>query len=359
MRGEGLDLSVKFFSLVLGVTRALLRFLLRRGLSLLLADPEGDLSSRATLLKGLPELLTEEALGVSGRLEPGGDSSGTSSTGGAGFSASSACLPPPSGLLALLPVGMILSPGLTSLLLVDPTVRLGIALSLSSSSSCTASFSLVLGVVTGARTAAVGPGKSSGTMGRPLTRERVRGGVGGGRVLVGGGGGVFTGSLDGLGLGGPDTKSVWKGSEWKEAKLSSGSSPCCWLTPAWMGCLPLKRLADSPSSAAATTRPLVLGCSTAPPSDTVLTRTASSTCSTGMAGCCGRTDSSNSGEKPGVEGVVWKLEEETAALKREPSLCCCWPLKAGLKALTVWKRKFVLYYSTTYFWSYLRMAFEG
>ena len=139
-----------------------------------LGKPEGVNSSSSSLalsnwvgtrLSGRPELV--DALGTSGKL-------------GAVLESGS----PVKGRLALFPVGTIRTPGLKRLSLppVVPLPPVGATLlGASSSSSAAACWPL-----TGALIAAVGPGKSSGTIGRPRTRESREGGVVGG---LGGAGG--------------------------------------------------------------------------------------------------------------------------------------------------------------------------
>ena len=143
------------------------------GLNLLL-DPDNSFwnSSNVTLFTGLPPVIVEEALGLSG----GASMSSVSSSSSSSSKLSSNCLLSLSlldfrGRLALLPVGIILRPGLSLFLLplaVVPLDPVPLLLPVESLSLEDLDFPL---------TAAVGPGKSSGTMGRPLTLDSLDGGV--------------------------------------------------------------------------------------------------------------------------------------------------------------------------------------
>jgi hypothetical protein len=156
------------------------------GRSLRRGKPLGliSVSARGMRLIGRPEL--DEARGISGR----------------SFSTSSSCsslLPvPPIGRLARLPVGMIRTPDPGRPLDLFP-VRLDPLVPVVSLAPVGGALvpvvpralvdTLSTGSFTGPLMAAVGPGKSSGTMGRPLTLDNLDGGVGN---LAGGsvGGGV-------------------------------------------------------------------------------------------------------------------------------------------------------------------------
>ena len=144
----------------------------RRGFPVNPVSSESSSSSAAVgeiWLSGRPEL---ENLG----------SSGLSSRGAAGevisgccFAASSSSRCPLTGLRARFPVGTIRTPGRSRPLKIDPRGPVEFGSSFSESSSSSSAGASEEGIEP--RTACDGPGKSSGTMGRPRTRVKSGGGV--------------------------------------------------------------------------------------------------------------------------------------------------------------------------------------